>query len=364
MGHTTSFEAIARDRGAIYGDDAGVRVAVSYGDTVSEYGALQNGAVLVDLPHWGLFTLSGKNSIKFLQGLVTNDVASLGVGTGCFAAFLNVNGRIEAVVDIFRVGESELVLVTPPEATEWVARSLGRFRAAGGFDLVEVVDSRTAVVAGPQAREALERALAIELPEAITGTVASASHEGERLYVLGVWRAGVWSADVSGSSDAVARLGEALLAAGVEIAGVDALELARLDAGIARFAVDYDSDTVLQEADLPNVVSYTKGCYLGQEIVARLHYQGQPAKLVRGLRIAGDELPPPGSDVVAGERGEKVAGRVTSARRVPRRGCVVFATIKRKFYEIGTGVSVRVGERLVPATVAARAASDEAEERQ
>src|SRR5262249_28460425 len=151
----TPLERTVEAHGAVMGDDAGWRIPLSYGDVAKEAEAARETAGVADVSHWGAFSLEGKNSVKFLQGLVTNDVAALAAGEGCYAAFLNVHGRIEAVANVFSFGDSRLVIQTPPEATDWVAASLGRFRLAGGFDLERLDGSSTIAVVGPQAPQAL-----------------------------------------------------------------------------------------------------------------------------------------------------------------------------------------------------------------
>ena len=135
-----------------------------------------------------------------------------------------------------------------------------------------------------------------------------------------------------------------------------------MEAGIARFGRDFDAETVLQEADVPGIVSMNKGCYLGQEIVARLHFLGQPSKLLRRLEVAPGALPSPGAEVVSTDDPPKAAGRVTSAAVSPSAGPIVFAVVKRRYYAEGTAVAVRDGEQLLPATVHARVPSPRLQE--
>lgn len=353
----TPLDAKTRAYGAVSGDDAGWQVALTYGDADAEANAVREGTGVADLSHWGHFTLEGKNSTKFLQGLVTNDVAALVPGAGCFAAFLNTHGRIEAVAHIFSFGDNRLLLQTPPEATEWVAKGLGRFRLAGGFDLTHLDDCATISVQGPGAHGALAAALGAELPTPLWLTCREVAFEGETLRVFGVRRTEFDGADVSGPAAAIETLVERLTESGdgaASTVGLDALEILRLEAGVPRFARDYDADTVLQEVDIPEIVSFHKGCYLGQEIVARIHFQGQPSKLLRRLVVDGDALPEPGAEVVTADEEAKVAGRVTSAARSASRGPLAFGMIKRKYYAPDTPLRVRHGDGDIAATVAVR----------
>lgn len=327
-------------------------VATSFGDPQGEAAACRRSVAISDVSNWGIFRLSGANAVKYLQGLVSNDVAKLDVGEGCYAAFLNVHGRIEADVHIFRF-EDGLVLHTPPEAADWLEKSLGRFRLAGGFDL-ERLGERHAMIAvlGPETHDLLERITGGDAPERLRCGESSTS--GASIRLLGVPRCQTDSIDILGGADEVAELWHRLREAGAVPVGTEALEIARLEAGIARFGRDFDNDTVLQEADCPEIVSYQKGCYLGQEIVARLHFQGQPSKLLRRIEITGDILPEPGDEVIAGDESAKSAGRVTSSSSATEGGPTVFAIVKRRFYEPGTPVRIRRGDSLVGGVVTER----------
>ena len=361
MNRTTPLESRALAHGATPGEEAGWSVARTFAGVEPELAALHERAGVADVTPQGLFRLAGKNSVKFLQGLVTNDVAALAPGQGCFAAFLNVHGRIEAVAHVFALAENDLLLVTPAEATAWVEKSLGRFRLAGGFDLAALDEHATISVVGPEAGQAVATALAGATPPQ-PGGFAAAMFDGEPLMLFGIPRATTPSVDVAGPAPAVAALWDRLVSAGVQPVGADAMEVARLEAGIARFARDYDAETVLQEADLPGVVSYTKGCYLGQEIVARLHYLGQPSRLLRRLDVGAGALPAVGAEVVSADDETKVAGRVTSVAASPTDGPIVFASVKRKYYAPGTAVRVRAGDGLASAVVAPRTTVAELEE--
>ncbi len=333
-------------------------VATSFGDPGREAAAGRTSAAIADVSNWGAFRLSGVNSVKFLQGLVTNDVAKLGVGEGCYAAFLNVHGRIECDVHVFRFDDG-LVLHTPPEATDWLEKNLGRFRLAGGFDLERLGDRHAMIaVLGPAARELVGRVTGANAPESLRCDESSCS--GSSLRLLAVPRCKADSIDILGTAEDVAVVWQQLLEGGAVPAGTEALEILRLEAGIARFGRDFDGDTVLQEVDCPEIVSFHKGCYLGQEIVARLHFQGQPSKLLRRLEISGELLPEPGDEVIAADESAKSAGRVTSSSRATDGGPTVFAVIKRRFYEPGTAVRVRHGDSLVDGVVVERRPSTEA----
>ena len=172
--------------------------------------------------------------------------------------------------------------------------------------------------------------------------------------VLGRPRSSELGADVVCPVEVADELWERIIGTGdVSPAGTQALDVLRMEAGIARFGKDYGPDTVLQELDAADIVSFTKGCYLGQEIVARIHYLGQPSKLLRRLEVDGSQLPNPG-DRVRAEDG-KDAGVVTSAAESALRGPLVFAMVKKRAYAPGMRVVVESGGVTLAATVRERA---------
>jgi folate-binding protein YgfZ len=350
----TPFSADAAASGARLATEAGWQVPGAYADLATEIAEAHGGAAVADLSHWGAFTLGGKDGRKFLQGLVTNDVVNLPAGTGCYAAFLNVHGRIEADAYVFAF-DDHLVIQTPPEAAAWVEKSLGRFRLAGDFKFASVVDSHAMLaLVGPRASSLLGEALGVSIDGFAALSALRVEYRDADLRLLGTKRSTEWSADVLGPVDAIRELRTRLVETGAAPVGVEAIDLLRLEAAIPRLGRDFDSDTVLQEIDVPEIVSFTKGCYLGQEIVARLHYLGQPSKLLRRLEVEGDRLPKPGDQVVLAEDDAKVAGVVTSAAVSPAYGPIALAMIKRKFNAPGTRVRVRSGDAHVDATVAPR----------
>jgi folate-binding protein YgfZ len=354
----TPLHAAAAQRGARFRDEGGWLLPSTFSDVAGELTALRERAGMADVSNWGHFKLTGENSVRFLQGLTTNDVARLVPGVGCYSAFLNVHGRIEADCHIFAF-DGELLLQTSPEATAWVARSLGRFNLAGGFTLESLEVTHAAVtLCGPGAPEALATALGARVDDLDTFACRSLATPAGEVRLLGVRRAPMWGVDVLAPRDTVVDLSGALLGQmprGVELVGLDALEVLRLEAGVPRFGRDFGPDSVLQEIDVPEIVSFNKGCYLGQEIVARIHFQGQPSKLLRRLEVEGDALPSPGDPLVAGEgEADREVGVVTSAVSSPAAGFIVFAIVKRKHYAPGTAVRVRTGSGLVRATVVER----------
>lgn len=337
--------------GARMTDTGEWRLPAAFGDVIAEVEAVHARAGVADVSHYGHFTLHGKESVRFLQGLVTNDVANLTAGNGVYASFLNVHGRIETDCYVFSFGDM-LVIQTPSERTEWVATSLGKFRYAGDFHLTPLAETHAALtVQGPEAGRVLETALGVDVGALAPFECHEVEWRGERVRLLGTRRSAERGVDLLLPASHAAELFEALVAAGAVPIGSDALDILRMEAGIARYGRDFDDDTVLQEVDTPEIVNFNKGCYLGQEVVARLHFLGQPSKLLRRLDVGSGTIPVAGDALVSPEDESKAAGRVTSVAVSPTLGPIVFAVVKRKYYEPGTPVLVVRGEDRVPAVV-------------
>jgi folate-binding protein YgfZ len=356
VGKTTPLHSGNSYPDAFDGAEGGSVASAVNADPDREERAASESAAIADVSQWGYFTLGGKDGPKFVQGLTTNDILGLAPGTGCYSAFLNVHGRFETDCTFFRFAD-EYVLVTPPEGATWLETSLNRFLRAGDFKFKRLDPATSAfTVQGPRAIEVLRRALGTDISDFPDFGAREVNVGDGVVRVLGTRRSAYRGADVVGEASIVASLWRAIgkhdVGAAVPV-GSDVLDRLRLAAGIPRFAMDFDNDTVLQEIDVPDIVSFTKGCYLGQEIVARLHYLGKPSKLLRRLVFEGDSIPAPGATLFAEIDGqEREAGIVRSATRSATSGTLVLAMIKRKYNEPGTTLFVRRGDDRLAASVA------------
>jgi folate-binding protein YgfZ len=295
----------------------------------TDYERLREAVGLVDRSGRGKLRLTGGEAADYLQGQVTNDVAALEPGGGLYAALLNHKGKMLTDMRVLR-GEDFIWVDTEPGALPALVRNAGMFSIGRDVRHEDVSDGYAILsLVGPEARAALDN----PPPEA-----EHAFTEGEHgLYVatdLGV--------DVICPVEDAAAAREAL---GVEQVSEEAAECLRIESGRPRFSIDVSTDTIPQEAGLnERAVSFTKGCYVGQETVARLHYKGKPNRHLRGLRLAdaaghGDEI----------RLGEKVVGTVGSAAVSPAYGPIALAIVRR---EAELGATVAVGPSSIGATVA------------
>jgi folate-binding protein YgfZ len=265
----------------------------------------------------GKLALTGEEAKPFLNGLVTNDVESLEPGRGLYAAFLTPKGKMLGDLRIFDRGH-ELLIVCERVALQSLFDLLRRGSVGWGVEL----HKRT-----------LEMALI-----SIVGEDADASFAGlgraEHDHVA--WGSGI-AARTDLGVDVIVPAQEAskALALAPDPSEEEA-EVMRVERGRPRYGIDLDDSVIPQEADLNGrAVSFTKGCYVGQETVARLYYKGKPNRHLRGLRLEAPAQP--GEPVVAGER---EVGRVGSAVVSPRHGPIALALLRR---EVGPGDEVAVG---------------------
>jgi tRNA-modifying protein YgfZ len=286
-----------------------------------EYELLRHAAGLLDRSARGKLLLTGSEAAEFLQGQVTNDVEGLAPGTGCYALLLTHKGKIRTDMRVLR-GEDWFLLDTEPGGLGPLAKTVDMYGIGRDVGSKDVTAERAIVsLLGPSARDALDAAPPRE---------EHAFVEGEHgLYVA--TDAGV---DVIAPSDSLGGLHATL---GVEPVSVEAAECLRIESGRPRLGLDMDDGTIPQEAGLNDrAVSFTKGCYVGQETVARLHYRGKPNRHLRGLRLAS---PAETGDTVTA--GEKAVGTVGSSCVSPTLGPIALALLRR---EASPGHTVAVGD--------------------
>ena len=303
----------------------------SVGILGTDYRALTEACGLLDNSARGKLALTGADSASFLQGQVTNDVEGLVAGTGCYAAFLTPKGKMLGDVRILNAGD-ELLLDTERVALQDLFNMIRRFSIGYRVELHKrTVERGLLSLIGPEAT-------------ALAGASTLASEENAHalVTVAGVPARAIRTdvgVDLLCKAGDTEVLSAALSEAGAVVVGEAATECLRVERGRPRYGVDLDDTVIPQEAGLnERAVSFTKGCYVGQETVARLFYRGKPNRQLRGLRLSGEAEP--GSELVFEER---VVGRLTSAVASPRLGPIGLALVRR---EAPPGTTVSVGDGL------------------
>jgi folate-binding protein YgfZ len=294
----------------------------------------EGGAGLIDLSERARIRVSGAEATMFLNGLITNDVKNLAQNRWMPAVFPNVQGRLIGAVRVIRGSDASFLIDTDAASSEAVLKTISRFTMAGDFKVADV-SSETALlsVQGKGAAGVVEKVFETrvsELPrngvvEVDGVTIIRATHTAEDGFDLVV------------DSSRVAELRQRLETAGAKAVDQKTVEILRIEAGIARFGIDMDETNVVPETNLDDAVSYTKGCYVGQEIIVRIKHRGHVAKKLTGLRFETDRQIQPGAII---KSGDNEVGRVTSTALSPALGSIGLGYVRYEHLAAGTNVVV------------------------
>ncbi len=313
-------------------------------DTLAtEYRTLAEGCGLLDRSERGKLALTGPDAREFLNGQVTNELIALRSGEGRYAAFLTHKGKMLGDLRVLAAGEeagaepSELLLDTERSSLQALFDMIRRFRV--GFDVElhkRTVERGLLSLIGPHA------AALVDSPG-----LGAAEHANAPAHVDGIAALAVRSdvgIDLICDAADTARLSGALRDRGAAAVSAQATETLRIERGRPRFGIDLDETVIPQEAGLnERAVSFTKGCYVGQETVARLHYKGRPNRHLRGLRLSAPAAQ--GEELWLGER---PVGRLGSSAISPVLGPIALALVRR---EAEPGSTVAVGDQRADAEI-------------
>jgi tRNA-modifying protein YgfZ len=275
-----------------------------------EYAALREGAALVDLSHKKVLRLAGKKAVEMLNAVLTNEVPEED-RLGVYALLLNPKGRIQADLRVLKSGEDVLIEVEGVTAAKELLGRYAPFYRVGLEDLSEP-DASWGVLGlyGPRAGNLLEG------PDLAEHESVKVSLNGADLLAVGV-AVPISGYDLLGPADALEAARNHLRERGAVAAGLDVYEAARIEAGVPRFGSDITPENFPAEAGiLERAVSFEKGCYPGQETVARMHYRGHPNKMLHRFVIEGS---PPAPDTPIFQN-EKQVGKITSIAPLPVNG--------------------------------------------
>src|ERR1041385_472299 len=318
-----------------------------YGDPLSEHAALRETAAALDLGFRSRLCLTGADRVRFLHGQVTNDVKRLRVGEGCYAALVTAKGKMQSDLNIFCLRD-ELLLDFEPGLTPTVAQRLEKFIVADDVQVVDVTPHYGLLtVQGPKAG-AVVRSLGLfgELPDKSLSFVKTEDATLGEIYLMNHPFLASTGFDLFVPSVALVAVADNLLAAvkslGGRACGWSASEIARIEAGIPRFGADMDETNIpLQGGIEARAVSYTKGCYIGQEVINRIHSIGHVNRELRGLRLADDlkTLPARGDRLF--KEGKEV-GYVTSAIVSPTlEANIALGYVRREANAVATELKLR-----------------------
>lgn len=337
-------------RGARFRGYHGWEIAEEYGDSCSEYDAVRRATGTLDLSYLGKLRVSGRDRARFLHNLVSNDIKNLKTGTGCYAALLTHQGRMETDLYAYAL-ENEFLLECSPSSRDRLFQSLNKYVVS---DLVTIEDASMNLsilsLQGCHAKEVMERTLGTPFEDlALLEHRTVARHSGNWIMVhrdrtgcdgYDLWlpfqdAPAVWQGWIE--SDHLLPVGH------------QALNWLRTEAGIPWYGVDMDDRNLPMEMGLTSAISMTKGCYRGQEIVARVVYRGHLDRRLGAIAVNHPEVPARGAEILAG--GTKI-GEVTSAIISPRlKRPLALAVLKSEYLSAGTVVEVSYGDTTCPGEV-------------
>lgn len=275
----------------------------------------------------GFIDVLGPDGAEYLQGQLTNDVEALAVGEGQYAALLDRKGHMQADLRVLRVGEEAILLDTEPATKDAALRHLTMYSIGRDVRVVDATAERGVVsLIGPRAAE-------------VAGTPPLPEFANEAATLAG---ADVLAVGTRAGIDLLLPLAErdraiaALTGSGAVEVSPEAVEILRVESGVPRFGAEMDTATMPAEAAIvEDAVSFTKGCYIGQETVARLHYKGKPNRHLRGLRLSAEVAP--GTELTLDGR---VVGRLATVVVSPQHGPIALALVRR---EAQPGTTVDAG---------------------
>lgn len=325
----TALHAHLAAHGAVHADDRGVVLPRHFGDAAGEYRALREGAGVVDLGFRTVLRATGADRVTFLQGMLTNDVTSIPPDAARAALLLTIQGRVTADVRV-ATADDALLLDVDVRVRDAMVAALDKLIIA---DDVELVASATVLIGleGPGA----SRLVVDGVPGARVLRGGDLGADGVVVHAPAADAAAVW---------------DALVARGARPTGMDALEGRRVELGIPRVGLDMHEKTLALEVPVEAAISDRKGCYLGQEVIARGTARGHVNRRLVAMLLDGP-APPPGSALV--RDGKEVGEISTVARAYGANALAALGMVRREWWEAGTELAVRHGHAVTIARVAA-----------
>jgi folate-binding protein YgfZ len=336
-----TLEDIHRPLGAAWMTINGSEVVSHYGNPDAEYRVARTAAGVVDLGQRGRLRVTGKDATRFLNGMLTRAVPGLAEGAGVHAALTSAQGETLADLRVYRTPDAHTI-ETEPGLQGKVRESLDRFLIADDVTIEDVsADTTTIGVLGPGAQAVLSRVVT-SVPEAGCGyRVAAGLAGGRAVAVVATARGGWVRYEMLCPPDAAPAVWQATVAAGAEPVGRLATEAIRVETGLPAYGRDVDERSMPLEAGLADAVDFDKGCFVGQEALAKMHNLGKPRRLLVGLLLEADQPPAPGSTVSADG---KAVGWIGSAVRSPGLGrTVALASVRRGCHEAGCRLALEDG---------------------
>jgi folate-binding protein YgfZ len=323
-----------------------------HGDVAAEYRAAREAVALHDASYREALRITGEDRVSFLHGMVTQDVKGLPPGTAAYTALLTAKGAMVADARILR-READLVLDLEPGLGAKVREFLEKYLISEDAELQDATGELAVLrLLGPKTTELLGALLGGPLPPLPHHATRPGTLAGQPVLLVGSTLLEPHGVDLvvprAGLESVWRALGEAGAALGLQPLGHHALELLRVEAGVPRYGQDMVDTTIPLEAHLSHAISYEKGCYIGQEVIARATFRGHMNRKLAGL-LLGEAQATPGAEL---KKGDKKVGWVTSVARSPRMGQLVALGYVHRDH-LAPGTALTLGEGPAEATVTA-----------
>ncbi|MEW6129207.1 MAG: aminomethyltransferase family protein [Acidobacteriota bacterium] len=335
--------------GATFLDDSGSQMPARYGSIEEEIHLVRNQVGLMDLSNTGIIKIGGSEGAQFLQGLVSNDVKMLQVNQGVRAAFLTGHGKVKAFCLIIKL-ENEYLVINDPQTHQKIFNYVFPFSYAGDF-LVEDISSNLKILSiqGPNALLVLKEVSfePVELSDNYSWMkTVIADHQ---VIIIKHSRTGELGFDLVVPGNGLIEVWDFLMMKGkfhsLATVGLNALDILRIEAGVPKYGLDIDESNMLLEANLEDIVSFTKGCYTGQEAVAMATYRGHVSKKLTGILMDEKVSIETGDQVFSGD---KEIGKIASFASSPTlRKKIALSCIKYGYFDKAIPVEIRTAQGIV-----------------
>ncbi len=301
---------------------------------LQEYLAVrENGAGIIEFENRGLIEVSGSEAEMFLGGLITNDVKTLQENSWMNAAFPNAQGRLLAVVKVWKK-DGKFYFDTEDKTYETVLKNLERFTLAGDFKVQDL--SESFVCFSIQGKNLPE--FEFELPD--ENQLNETEFNGEKLIILNNADIGEKGFYFYIKQNSAENFKTKMHELGVKSVSDQAFEVLRIESGLPIYGVDMDDSTVVPEINLHELISYNKGCYIGQEVIARIHFRGHIAKQLTGLIFEEAGAKVEIGDEIKSED-DKNAGKITSVAYSPKlEKQIALGFVRYAYLEEGTQLKI------------------------
>lgn len=326
----------------------------SYGSVEKEVVSVRKGIGLIDLSSRGKLRLTGKDHLRLLQGMLSNDVMKLENGRGVYATLLTVKGKVMSDMRVYK-GKDYALMDLEQGMNKTIRDHLVKYKLSYKAEIEDIsFDYSLFHICGPGAAEFLEDLYGFRAGDLNNLEFAELGSDDRKIILISVNRTGESGFDLMVTNRIANELWSKIIEkgkdAGLTPFGADSLEVMRVEAGIPVYGSDFDDSTIPIEAGLWNALSFEKGCFIGQEVVARIKWRGRVNWHLVTIQIESDKLPAR-NDAIYNDSGKKI-GRITSpVYSYQLKSPISLAYLRREYVEPGTKIHVQSGDISMEASV-------------